>query len=460
MPSAPDPSQGVAVELRRAGSADSAQVADVYLAAFHATYTFPLAHTDDQVRAWIRDEVVSTNETWVAVEGPAIVGLMVLADDLLDQLYVRPDRWRRGIGSRLVELAKERRPDGLDLYTFQENAPARAFYERHGFGAVWFGDGSANEEGQPDVRYAWRPGVAPADIWSPTDPGPPSGRVESPDGASIAWFRAGDGPPLLLIHGATADHTTFRVVGPRFAARHAVYAMDRRGRGSSGDAPPGVSYTIEREYEDVATVLDAVAAETGSAVDVLGHSFGGRVALGAAPLTQHLRSLVTYESAPAPRGMSFERPGLVARLRELEAAGDSAGLLRSFMTEVVGMTADEFAAFQANPVWPVRLAAAHTLVRELTAEAGDGDEEATRRLARAVRVPVLQLLGGESRDIFAAGTTALDNELPDGRVVVLPGQKHAAHHGDPDRFVAEVEGFLAEGGAGGRTAHRGLPSAR
>jgi pimeloyl-ACP methyl ester carboxylesterase len=283
------------------------------------------------------------------------------------------------------------------------------------------------------------------DSWSPIDPGPPTAQVTSPDGTPIAWFRSGraGAAPLLLIHGATADHTTFRVVGPRFAATHEVFAMDRRGRGASGDVPAGSPYAIEREYEDVVAVVDAVAAETGRPVDVVGHSYGGRVALGAAPRTPNMRRLVVYESAPAAAGTSFERPELVDRLRALEAAGDRAGLLGTFMTEVVGMTAGELAAFEANPVWPIRVAAAHTIVRELTAESGDGDEAAVRRLASGVRVPVLQLLGGESRAVFAAGTAALDAVLPDGRVVVLPGQKHAAHHGDPDRFVAEVEGFLA-----------------
>lgn len=282
------------------------------------------------------------------------------------------------------------------------------------------------------------------DLWSPLDPGPPSGEAVSPDGTRIAWFRSGlaGGPPLLLIHGATADHTTFRVVGPRFAAKHDVFAMDRRGRGASGDGPAGSAYAIEYEYEDVATVVETVAAETGGSVDVVGHSFGGRVALGAAPLTTTLRRLVTYESAPAAPGTSFERPGLTDHLRALEAAGDRVELMRAFMTEVVGMTAEEFAAFQANPVWPIRLAAAHTIVRELTAEAGDGDAGSISHLASGVRIPVLQLLGGESRDIFAKSTSALDAALPDGRVVVLAGQKHAAHHGDPDRFVAEVERFL------------------
>jgi pimeloyl-ACP methyl ester carboxylesterase len=298
--------------------------------------------------------------------------------------------------------------------------------------------------------------MAVPDMWSPVDPGPPSGRAVSPDGTSLAWFRTGlaGGPPLLLIHGATADHTTFRVVGPLFAATRDVYAMDRRGRGASGDGPPGIAYAIEREYEDVAAVVIHIATSTRQLVDVLGHSFGGRVAMGAATLTTPMRRLVTYESAPAPAGMSFERPELVARLRALEAAGDRTGLLRTFMTEVVGLTADELAAFEANPVWPIRVAAAHTILRELTAEAGDGDPAATKALAQAVRIPVLQLLGGESREVFATGTAALDAMLPEGRVVVLPGQKHAAHHGDPARFVAEVNAFLGEG----NLSRPGLPS--
>lgn len=159
MPSEPEEvvRTGAPIGLRSADPADAAAVAEVYLASFHATYAFPLAHTDDQVRAWIRDEVFPRSETWVAVEDSAIVGLLVLGDGFIDQLYLRPDRRRRGIGSRLIALAKERRPGGLELYTFQVNEAARIFYEHHGFTAVWFGDGSANEEGQPDVRYAWRP---------------------------------------------------------------------------------------------------------------------------------------------------------------------------------------------------------------------------------------------------------------------------------------------------------------
>jgi GNAT superfamily N-acetyltransferase len=149
------------VAVRRATAADAGAVADVYLASFHATYDFPLAHIDDEVRAWLAGVVAGASsgldETWVAEAGGRAVALLVLDEAGIDQLYVDPAWLGRGIGSRLVALAKLERPAGLGLYTFQANVRARRFYERHGFVATWFGDGSANEEGQPDVRYEWRP---------------------------------------------------------------------------------------------------------------------------------------------------------------------------------------------------------------------------------------------------------------------------------------------------------------
>ncbi len=84
--------------------------------------------------------------------------------------------------------------------------------------------------------------------------------IASRDGTPIAVFTSGDGPPLILVHGTTGDHTTFRVVGPMLGAQRTVQAMDRRGRGASGDTLP---YAIEREFEDVAAVADALAADAG-----------------------------------------------------------------------------------------------------------------------------------------------------------------------------------------------------
>jgi pimeloyl-ACP methyl ester carboxylesterase len=262
------------------------------------------------------------------------------------------------------------------------------------------------------------------------------GMTRSSDGTSIAWFRSGTGPPIVLVHGATADHTAWRTVGPILSADHTLYAIDRRGRGASGDTEP---YGIAREYEDVATVVDAVAAAEGAAVDVIGHSFGGRVGLGAALLTPNLRRLVVYEGAPAPDGRSFQGREVMARLEGRAAAGDRDGLLADFLGSVVGMTPEELGAYRASSTWTARVAAAPTLIREMRAEAA---EEAGPERYAAIRIPVLQIAGGESNALFTDGTWALDRLLPNGRVVVIPGAKHAAHHTHPEAFLAAIREFL------------------
>jgi GNAT superfamily N-acetyltransferase len=147
-----------AVTIRPARETDGPGLGDVWLAAWYATFDFPPSHPDDDVRVWLATVMMPTHEVWVATEPDGrVVAFLALSDDMIDQLYVTPDRIGTGIGSRLIATAKARRPDGLDLYCFQANVRARTFYEHHGFVATVFGDGSNNSEGQPDIRYAWRP---------------------------------------------------------------------------------------------------------------------------------------------------------------------------------------------------------------------------------------------------------------------------------------------------------------
>lgn len=261
--------------------------------------------------------------------------------------------------------------------------------------------------------------------------------VHSPDGTRIAVFVSGSGPSIVLVHGTTADHTTFRVVEPMLATRHTIHAIDRRGRGASGNGP---QYAIEREFEDLVAVVDAISAETGQSVDVVGHSLGGRIGLGATLRTSNVRRLVVYEGAPAPAGMTYTAREQLERLRSLARAGRNEELLETFFREVVGMTGAELAQYRANPVWQARVEAAPTIVREIEEE--DGSAAAGLDALGRVATPVLQILGGSSLPVFRAATEALDARLADGRIAVIEGAKHAAHHTHPDRFVAEIEGFL------------------
>lgn len=111
-------------------------------------------HTREEELAYFRDSVCARCEVWLALRGEHIVGLLALEASHIDQLYVEPSEQHSRVGSRLLAYAKSLRPAGLSLFTFQRNAPARAFYEARGFRAVRFGV-SAAPESEPDVRYEW-----------------------------------------------------------------------------------------------------------------------------------------------------------------------------------------------------------------------------------------------------------------------------------------------------------------
>jgi pimeloyl-ACP methyl ester carboxylesterase len=268
----------------------------------------------------------------------------------------------------------------------------------------------------------------------------PDRLVTSADGTAIAVFEsgvaAGGTRPLVLVHGTTADHLTFRVVGPILGRRRRLFAVDRRGRGASGD---GATYSIDCEFEDVAAVADAVAADAGGPVDVAGHSYGGRCALGASLLTPSIRRIVCYEGAPAPADRPYQPSDLAGRLRTQLDHGDPEAALETFMREVVGFDDAAIAGFRATPVWPLRVAAAHTIPRELDAERSAA---ASLEALGAVAVPVLQVLGTASVPAFHEATMGLDARLARGSIVRIEGAAHAAHHTHPEAFVKAVGAFL------------------
>jgi ribosomal protein S18 acetylase RimI-like enzyme len=137
-------------------STDAGAVAAMWLRARRAAVpAIPTpVHDDDEVYEWFATVIIPERETWVIEHAKRIVALLVLEPGRIDQLYVDPEFTGRGLGSRLLDVAKQTNPRGLDLWTFETNTGARRFYERHGFVVVGATDGD-NEEGAPDIRYRW-----------------------------------------------------------------------------------------------------------------------------------------------------------------------------------------------------------------------------------------------------------------------------------------------------------------
>jgi len=255
----------------------------------------------------------------------------------------------------------------------------------------------------------------------------------STDGVAITAARSGHGPPLVLVHGTGADHGRWAPVLPGLEAHFTVHAMDRRGRGASGDT---ADYTIEREFDDIAALVDSI----GAPATLLGHSHGAICSLEAALRTARVRKLVLYEP-PIPVGTPIYPAATIDRLQALLDQSDREAVVSTFFTDVVRMPPAQLQALKSLPNWPARLAAAHTIPREMHADVTyrfDAPHFAN------LQTPTLLLLGGDSPPFFRAAIDQLHRALPSSHVVALPGQQHTAMNSAPELFVREVVGFLHE----------------
>jgi GNAT superfamily N-acetyltransferase/chorismate mutase len=143
--------------LRPATAADLPALAEVHLSARAAAGAGfpPAAHTDDEVRAWVAGWDLAAYDVHVAELEGRVVGYTRATATWLDDLYVLPDAQGRGIGRALLDRVLALHPDGIGLWVFESNRPAREFYARRGFVALERTDGSANEERAPDIRLVW-----------------------------------------------------------------------------------------------------------------------------------------------------------------------------------------------------------------------------------------------------------------------------------------------------------------
>lgn len=254
-------------------------------------------------------------------------------------------------------------------------------------------------------------------------------RVHSRDGTPIGIWTSGTGPPLLMIHGTSADHLSWEVLRPHLEESFTVHAMDRRGRLASGDHP---DYDIQREYEDVAAVVDHLAKASGSRVLVFGHSFGGTCALMATGLSDQIAGLVLYEP-PLNSDEAVLGREVTDRLRSLLVGSGGGAVLEEFYTEVVGMSSEDVARLRTLPTWTARAEAAHTVIRESTARFEVGADDLA-----AVDVPTGFILGSESMTIMRDDTLTAMDAIGGARLRILEGEKHIAHYTAPDRLAEAI----------------------
>jgi GNAT superfamily N-acetyltransferase/chorismate mutase len=150
------------VELRPAAAGDLPAIAEVHLAsrAGAGDALPPDAHTADEARAWVAGWDLTATDVHVALLGGRVVGYTRSTPTWLDDLYVLPDAQGHGVGTALLRRVLDLHPDGVGLWVFESNRPARDFYARHGFVALERTDGSANDERAPDIKLVW-PGRDP-----------------------------------------------------------------------------------------------------------------------------------------------------------------------------------------------------------------------------------------------------------------------------------------------------------
>ena len=257
--------------------------------------------------------------------------------------------------------------------------------------------------------------------------------VHSADSTPIAVWVRGNGPPLVMVHGSIADHTTFDGFVDLLGRHLTTYALDRRGFGASGDT---AEYAIERDFEDVAAVVDAVAARTGGPVALWGHSYGANCAMGGAARTANVSHLILYEPS---FGLPYP-PGSIDAIEAALERGDNDAAIVTVLVDILEMTDADIAEFRSSPLWPLRLAAAPTIPRECRVEEGWVFEPGQ---FAAITAPTLMLAGSESVPVVRTATDAAAAMIADVRIHTLDGHGHFAHKTDPAMVTELIRRFLA-----------------
>ena len=249
-------------------------------------------------------------------------------------------------------------------------------------------------------------------------------QARSSDGTSIHAEEVGEGPPILLVPGSTLDASAAAGVSARLAPRFCCFAMDRRGRGKSGDA---ARHSLAQEVDDVLCLSRAI----GSPLTLFGHSYGGLCVLQAAPRCPEVTSLILYEPP-------IDNPIPTATRLAIRTALDSGAPRRAMLLHlehIVQLLPDELAFVKTLPdEWFETRAA--TTVREIESVI---DFDPNRDLQLPDDLPVSVLLGSESTGAMHRNAERLLRDLSRVTLHTLEGQAHNALLLAPDQVARAIE---------------------
>ena len=261
--------------------------------------------------------------------------------------------------------------------------------------------------------------------------------VRSKDGVQISCQRTGSGPALLLIHGSGSDSSSWRPAISELESHFTLLSMDRRGHGKSGDAD---TYCIENEWADIAACIEAFAD---GPCDVLGHSYGGLCALGAARAGAPIRRLALFEPPIPTYPEAYHPDNLIETMRTALAGGDCDKAAEAFVTGVFRSGADDFPETKKLAMWLQVAKNANILLRELETV---GQFKLGAEDYGDWAIPTLLMVGSESAPQYGATIEALRAILPGSRIAELQGQQHSAVRTAPTLFATAVRKFLQSSG--------------
>ncbi|MFD0590974.1 alpha/beta fold hydrolase [Paenibacillus sp. GCM10027627] len=257
--------------------------------------------------------------------------------------------------------------------------------------------------------------------------------TKSKDGTPLVYDVYGSGPALIYITGATCFRSSEFVLHDAqvFAQQFTVYNYDRRGRGDSGNTLP---YAVERELEDIESMIDAAG---GTAV-LYGHSSGAILALEAAKrFGDKVNKLVLYDPAYANNEADLhEFQELGQRVCAALENGQNEDAITLFL-EGIGLPDEAISYMQSSPEWKTMVALAPTLAYDIELASHTPPIE----LAREVNTLTLVIVGEESPASLHDVANQLSQAMPNASHAVLSGEDHMP---SPDKLLPVLTEFLKQ----------------